>query len=110
MKIEKVLEKKVNHLYDIDVEELAKEITDKIEKKKTKLQGYDASSVTFSKSEVVDIFEKYATVKQYSSPSTVSLKLFIKAMISHRVEQNGKERIAKSLLSKVESFFNKEDE
>jgi hypothetical protein len=41
--------------------------------------------------------------------STVSLKMFIKAMISHRVEQNGKERIAKSLLSKVESFF-KEDE
>lgn len=108
MKIEKVLEKKVNNLYDIEVLELAKEITDKIEKKKTKLQGYDASSVTLSKSEVVDIFEKYATEKQYGSPSTVSLKLFIKAMISHRVEQNGKERIAKSLLSKVESFF-KED-
>lgn len=108
MKIEKVLEKKVNNLYDIEVLELAKEITDKIEKKKTKLQGYDASCVIFSKSEVVDIFEKYATEKQYGSPSTVSLKLFIKAMISHRVEQNGKERIAKSLLSKVESFF-KED-
>ena len=108
MKIEKILEKKVNNLYDIEVLELAKEITDKIENKKTKLQGYDACSVTLSKSEVVDIFEKYATVKQYGSPSTVSLKLFIKAMISHRVEQNGKERIAKSLLSKVESFF-KED-
>jgi hypothetical protein len=109
MKIEKVLEKKVNNLYDIEVLELAKEITDKIEKKKTKLQGYDASNVTFCKSEVVEIFEKYATVKQYGSPDTVSLKMFIKAMISHRVEQNGKERIAKSLLSKVESFF-KEDE
>jgi hypothetical protein len=47
MKIEKVLEKKVNNLYDIEVLELAKEITDKIEKKKTKLQGYDASNVTF---------------------------------------------------------------
>jgi len=108
MKIEKVLEKKVNNLYNIDVEELANEITDKIEKKKTKLQGYDASPITLSKDEVVDIFEKYATEKQYGSPKTVSLTFFIKALISHRVEQRGKERIAKSLLSKVESFF-KED-
>tara|TARA_R100000908_G_scaffold56710_1_gene32242 strand:+ start:38692 stop:39021 length:330 start_codon:yes stop_codon:yes gene_type:complete len=109
MKIEKVLEKKVNNLYDVEVEELALLIKDKIEKKKTKFQGYDASCVNFNKSDVIEIFEKYATEKQYGSPNTVSLKLFIKAMISHRVEQKGKERIAKSLLSKVESFF-KEDE
>ena len=108
MKIEKVLEKKVNALYDSEVLELSKEINEKIEKKKTKLNGYECSPIVLSKSGVIDIFEKYATEKQYGSPKTVSLTFFIKALISHRVEQRGKERIAKSLLSKVESFF-KED-
>ena len=108
MNIEAVLEKKVNGLYDLEVTELADELTNKIEKKKTKLQGYESSFITLNKSEVIDIFNKYASVKQTGSSSSVALRLFIKAIISHRVEQNGKERIAKSLLSKVENFF-KED-
>ena len=41
MNIEAVLEKKVNGLYDLEVSELADELTNKIEKKKTKLQGYE---------------------------------------------------------------------
>jgi hypothetical protein len=109
MKIEKVLEKKVDALYDLEVLELAEEITEKIEKKKTKLRGYDFTNIVLTKDDVIDMFEKYANQKQIGSPNTVSLKLFTKAVISHRVEQRGKERIAKSLLSKVESFF-KEDE
>ena len=72
MNIEAVLEKKVNGLYDFEVTELADELTNKIEKKKTKLQGYESSIIFLNKSEVIDIFNKYASCSNNSFHSLQS--------------------------------------
>ena len=107
MKAEDVIQKKVDAYFKAEVDQLAKEVNDLIIAKRDKFRGY-SSGGDYIKSEINDIWDSVASVKQYGSPETCRMELFIRAMISHGVENSGKEKIAKRLLSKIEQFFDEE--
>tara|TARA_R110000751_G_scaffold18302_1_gene55908 strand:+ start:110 stop:439 length:330 start_codon:yes stop_codon:yes gene_type:complete len=106
MKAEDIIQKKVDAYFKTEVDQLAKEINDLIMAKRQKFQGYTMNeSETYTKREVLQMWNSVASVKQYGSPETCRMESFIKSMITHRVESSGKEKIAKKLLSKIEQFF-----
>tara|TARA_R110000751_G_scaffold249050_3_gene348837 strand:+ start:204 stop:527 length:324 start_codon:yes stop_codon:yes gene_type:complete len=104
MKPEDVIRNKVDAYFEAEVDQLAKEVTDLIVAKRDKFRGYSSDS-DYLKREILEIWDSVASVKQYGSPETCRMELFIRAMIRHGVEDNGKEKITKNLLSKIEQFF-----
>lgn len=109
MKAEDVIQKKVDAYFKAEVDQLAKEVNDLIMAKRDKFNGYSMdSSKNLLKREILEMWDSEASVSQYGSPETCTMELFIRAMITHGVEDNGKEKIAKKLLSKIEQFFDEE--
>lgn len=109
MKAEDVIQKKVDAYFKAEVDQLAKEVNDLIMAKRDKFKGYTMdSSKNLLKRDILEMWDSKASVSQYGSPETCRMELFIRAMITHGVEDNGKEKIAKKLLSKIEQFFNEE--
>ena len=109
MKAEDVIQKKVDAYFKAEVDQLAKEVNDLIMAKRDKFKGYTMdSSKNLLKRDILEMWDSKATVKQYGSPETCRMESFIKAMIIHGVEDSGKEKIAKKLLSKIEQFFEEE--
>lgn len=104
----KIIQTKVDKEFNRQVDALAKEITDKIIKQRDHFRGYDSSEYLL-KHDFEDIFNEHSTVSQYGSPPTVKLKALIQALITRRVEESGKEKIAKNLVGKIEQFFNEEE-
>ena len=109
MKAEDVIQKKVDAYFKAEVDQLAKEVNDLIMVKRDKFKGYSMdSSKNLLKRDILEMWDSKASVSQYGSPETCRMELFIRAMITHGVEDNGKEKIAKKLLSKIEQFFEEE--
>lgn len=104
----KIIQTKVNNEFNRQVDELTNEVTDKIIKQRDRFRGYDSSEYLL-KCDFEDIFNECSAVSQYGSPPTVKLELLIKALIIRNVEESGKEKIAKSLVAKIEQFFEEGD-
>lgn len=106
MKAEDVIQKKVDAYFKAEVDQLAKEVNDLIMAKRDKFKGYSMdSSKSLHKRDILEMWDSKASVSQYGSPETCRMELFIRAMITHGVEDSGKEKITKKLLSKIEQFF-----
>ena len=109
MKAEDVIQKKVDAYFKAEVDQLAKEVNDLIMAKRDKFKGYSMdSSKNLLKRDILEMWDSKASCNQYGSPETCRMELFIRAMITHGVEDSGKEKIAKKLLSKIEQFFEEE--
>jgi len=104
----KIIQTKVNNEFNRQVDNLAKEVTDKIIKQRDLFRGYDSSEY-FLKRDLDEIFNEHATCKQYGSPLTLRLSKLITVLITRGVEESGKEKIAKSLVAKIEQFFEEGD-
>ena len=104
----KIIQTKVNNEFNRQVDDLAKEVTDKIIKQRDLFRGYDSSEY-FLKRDLDEIFSENASCSQYGSPLTLKLGKLITALITRKVEESGKERIAKSLVEKIEQFFEEGD-
>jgi len=106
----KIIQTKVNNEFNRQVDEVAKEVTDKIIKQRDHFRGYDSSSSEYLlKRDLEDIFIGYASSSQYNSPLTLKLKTLIRVLITRKVEESGKEKIAKNLVAKIEQFFEEGD-
>ena len=106
----KIIQGRVNTEFKRQVEDLTDEITSKILNKKEQFRGYDSSGDKyFFKRDLEKIFEENASSSQYGSPMTLKLKDLITAIIVKGAEKDGKERIAASLVGKIEQFFKEED-
>lgn len=107
----KIIQTKVNNEFNRQVDDLAKEVTDKIDTARERFKGYSTRSDTYLvKAEFLKIFDEHASSSQYNSPLTLKLNTLIKALITKDVEESGKEIIAKSLVAKIERFFEEGDE
>jgi hypothetical protein len=104
----KIIQTKVNKEFNRQVDALSTEITDKIIKQRNHFRGYDSSEYLL-KCDFEDIFNEHSIVSQYGSPPTVKLKALIEALITRKVEEFGKEKIAKNLVAKIEQFFEEAD-
>lgn len=105
----KIIQVRVNTEFKRQVDNLSQEITDKIVDKKNHLRGYTVNDVKFFKRDLEEIFSENASSSQYNSPMTLKLKDLITALIVKDAEKSGKERIAASLVGKIEQFFKEED-
>lgn len=106
----KIIQGRVNNEFNRQVESLSDEITKKILGKKEHFRGYDSScDKYFFKRDLEKIFDENASSSQYGSPCTLKLKDLITAIIVKDAEKSGKERIAASLVGKIEQFFKEED-
>jgi len=104
----KIIQNKVDKEFNRQVDDLTEEVTDKIIKQRNLFRGYDSSEYLL-KCDYEDIFNENCTVSQYGSPPTLKLKALIQALIIRKVEESGKEKIAKSLVAKIEQFFDEAD-
>ena len=104
----KIIQTKVNNEFNRQVDNLAKEVTDKITKQRDHFRGYDSKEY-FHKRDLDEIFIEHASCSQYGSPLTLRLGELITVLITRGVEESGKEKIAKSLVEKIEQFFKEED-
>lgn len=105
----KIIQTKVNNEFDRQVDELTNEVTDKIIKQRDLFRGYDSTEYLL-KRDLEQIFQENASSSQYNSPLTLKLKTLIKVLITRKVEESGKEKIAKRLVAKIEQFFEEGDE
>lgn len=104
----KIIQAKVDKEFNRQVGELAKEVTDKIIKQRDHFRGYNSGEYLI-KRDFDEIFSKHATCSQYGSPLTLYLRKLITVLITRDVEESGKERIAQSLVAKIEQFFEEGD-
>ena len=106
----KIIQGRVNNEFNRQVESLSDEITKKILGKKEQFRGYDSSCDKYLlRRDLEEIFDENASSSQYGSPCTLKLKDLITAIIVKDAEKDGKERIAASLVGKIEQFFKEED-
>ena len=104
----KIIQTKVDNEFNRKVNDLTEEVTDKIIKQRHHFRGYDSSEYLL-KCDFEQLFHEHSTVSQYGSPPTLKLKALIQALIIRKVEESGKEKIAKSLVAKIEQFFEEGD-
>ena len=109
MKAEDILNDKIEREYDRQVFKTVSECYELIRLKMDELRGYNNDTINVYHKDLHKLIEKANSDYNGFHKGYMSLKTLLTSLFED-VERNGKERIGKRIIKKVEEFFHNEEE
>ena len=109
MKAEDILNNKIEREYDRQVFKTVSECYELIRLKMNELRGYHQDGINVYHKDLQKLIENTNSDYNGFHKGYMGLKVLLTSLFED-VERNGKERIGKSIIKKVEKFFHNEEE
>ena len=108
MKAEDILNNKIEREYERQISKVVDECFNLIKEKKDELRGYENKTIDVYHSKLNELIEETNTNYNGFHKNHMTLKRLLTSLFDD-VEIDGKERIGKRIIKKVEEFFHNEE-